>query len=100
MTKEMEVHRSTTPFWRTDGLKPRRLRSSKIWNDARFTAKHSDVFELKVDPPEHAWCSMPTVPGAATRSTGSSCSRREEQKSGDGPYAAGCSSQEEAVPAR
>src|SRR5271156_4368206 len=47
-------HRSVQRIWSAHGLKPHRVRTFKLSNDARFTAKLQDVVGLYLDPPEHA----------------------------------------------
>jgi hypothetical protein len=47
-------HRSVQRIWAAHGLKPHRVRTSKLSNDPKFAAKVQDVVGLYVDPPEHA----------------------------------------------
>ena len=47
-------HRSVQRIWSAHGLKPHRVRTFKLSNDARFAAKLQDVVGLYLDPPEHA----------------------------------------------
>src|ERR1700676_4672417 len=47
-------HRSERRIWAAHGLKPHRVRTFKLSNDAKFAAKVQDVVGLYVDPPEHA----------------------------------------------
>jgi transposase len=46
--------RSVQRIWAAHGLKPHRVRTFKLSNDARFAAKVQDVVGLYIDPPEHA----------------------------------------------
>src|SRR5271166_3816281 len=47
-------HRSVQRIWSAHGLKPHRVRTFKLSNDAKFAAKLQDVVGLYLDPPEHA----------------------------------------------
>src|SRR6202035_73221 len=47
-------HRSVQRIWAAHGLKPHRVRTFKLSNDAKFAAKVQDVVGLYIDPPEHA----------------------------------------------
>src|SRR5580658_5947854 len=47
-------HRSVQRIWAAHGLKPHRVRTFKLSNDAKFAAKVQDVVGLYIDPPERA----------------------------------------------
>ena len=47
-------HRSVQRIWAAHGLKPHRVHTFKLSNDAKFAAKVQDIVGLYVNPPEHA----------------------------------------------
>jgi transposase len=47
-------HKKLARIWAAHGLKPHRVRTFKLSNDAKFAAKVQDVVGLYIDPPEHA----------------------------------------------
>ena len=45
---------SVRRIWRSHGLKPHRVESSKIGNDPEFAEKLGDIIGLDLNPREHA----------------------------------------------